>query len=95
MTFRLAAPAVSFALLLPATAAALDPGGGTFRFDPKDDEKAGVADRIGPEEHDIFVDYLTNEGARPSLDLQDEKIRESKLAGLFALILQSPAFQLH
>jgi len=55
----------------------------------------GVADRIGPEEHDVFVDYLTNEGTRSSLDLQDEEIRESKLAGLFALILQSPAFQLH
>jgi hypothetical protein len=55
----------------------------------------GVTDRIGPNERAILLDYLTDQGARQALDLGDEDTREAKLGGLFAVILQSPAFQLH
>ena len=41
------------------------------------------------------VDYLTDNGASPTLDLNDDDIRNTKLHGLFALVLQSPAYQLH
>ena len=46
MPFR-AAPLVAIlsALFATSAATALDPGSGTCRFDPKDDEKCGVGDR--------------------------------------------------
>lgn len=55
----------------------------------------GVTDRISPTERAILIDYLTDEGATASLDLQDEDVVERKLAGLFAVVMQSPAYQLH
>ena len=55
----------------------------------------GVTDQLRPEERQVFVDYLTDDGATPSLDLNDYELRNTKLHGLFALVLQSPAYQLH
>ena len=31
----------------------------------------------------------------PTLDLNDYDVRDTKLHGLFALVMQSPAYQLH
>jgi hypothetical protein len=39
--------------------------------------------------------YLTNNGANPTLDLNDSDTRNEKLNGLFELMMQSPAYQLH
>ena len=55
----------------------------------------GIIDRISPTERSILIDYLTDEGAVATLDLQDEDVVERKLAGLFAVVMQSPAYQLH
>lgn len=55
----------------------------------------GITDRISPTERSILIDYLTDEGAVATLDLQDEDVVERKLAGLFAVVMQSPAYQLH
>jgi hypothetical protein len=43
----------------------------------------------------LLIDYLTDGGARLALDLSDVELRHLKLHGLFALLLQSPAYQLH
>ena len=43
----------------------------------------------------MLIDYLTDAGAHPSLDLEDDDTRNRKLHGLFGLLLQSPSFQLH
>ncbi|MBM4267710.1 MAG: DUF1800 domain-containing protein [Deltaproteobacteria bacterium] len=55
----------------------------------------GIVDQVTPAEHQIFVDYLTDDGANPTIDLRDYEIRNTKLHGLFALVMQSPAYQLH
>jgi hypothetical protein len=86
-------------------------GGGGFRPDKLIDldltdpetivekvaEVLGVVDQIPPgsNERQILVDYLTDDGANPSLNLFDEDVRNTKLHGLFALVIQSPAYQLH
>jgi hypothetical protein len=41
-----------------------------------------------------LVDYLTDNGTNPSLDLSDYDTRNAKLHGLFALLMQTPAYQL-
>ncbi len=41
-----------------------------------------------------LVAYLTDNGANPSLDLNDYDTRNRKLHGLFALLMQMPAYQL-
>jgi hypothetical protein len=55
----------------------------------------GVQDHLRPEDKTALHDYLTDGGANPTLDLFDYDIRNTKLHGLFALIMQSPAYQLH
>ncbi|MDG2303159.1 MAG: DUF1800 family protein [Candidatus Binatia bacterium] len=55
----------------------------------------GVSDRISPTERAILIDYLTDEGVQSSIDLENEDVVERKLAGLFAVVMQSPAYQLH
>jgi uncharacterized protein (DUF1800 family) len=55
----------------------------------------GVADQLGPGARAALVDYLTDGGATASLDLTNDAVRERKLHGLFTLVLQSPAYQLH
>lgn len=54
----------------------------------------GVSDQLSPAERQVFIDYLTEDGAMPSIDLEDWDIRNTKLNGLFALVMQSPAYQL-
>ena len=55
----------------------------------------GVADQLTAAERNVLVDYLTDDGANPTLDLNDYDVRNTKLHGLFALVLQSPAYQVH
>ena len=55
----------------------------------------GVQDHLPPEDKTALHAYLTDGGANPTLDLFDYDIRNTKLHGLFALIMQSPAYQLH
>ena len=55
----------------------------------------GVTDQVTPEQRTILLDYLTDAGVRTSLDLADDDTRNRKLHGLFGLLLQSPAHQLH
>ena len=43
----------------------------------------------------MLIDYLTDGGAHPVIDLTDEEVRNVKLHGLFALVLESPAYQVH
>lgn len=55
----------------------------------------GLQDHLTAAEKTILVNYLTNNGANPTLNLSDYDTRNTKLNGLFALLLQSPAYQLH
>ena len=55
----------------------------------------GVTDQLTSAERDVLLDYLTDNGASPTINLFDEGIRNTKLHGLFALVLESPAYQLH
>jgi uncharacterized protein (DUF1800 family) len=55
----------------------------------------GVTDQLTGAERTVLIDYLTDGGANPTLDLGDYDTRNAKLHGLFALVLQSPAYQLH
>jgi uncharacterized protein (DUF1800 family) len=53
----------------------------------------GVTDQVSGTERSTFVDYLG--GPSATLDLTDYDTRNIKLHGLFALVMQSPAYQLH
>jgi uncharacterized protein (DUF1800 family) len=55
----------------------------------------GIADQVTSAQRLVLLDYLTDAGARTSLDLENEDTRNRKLHGLFGLLLQSPAYQLH
>jgi uncharacterized protein (DUF1800 family) len=55
----------------------------------------GVKDALGAPERAALIAYLTDGGVTPSLDLTDYDVRNRKLFGLFALVLQSPIYQLH
>jgi uncharacterized protein (DUF1800 family) len=55
----------------------------------------GVREQFSAAERDVLIDYLTDGGLQPSIDLTDEDVRNVKLHGLFALVLESPAYQLH
>jgi uncharacterized protein (DUF1800 family) len=54
----------------------------------------GVTGDLSLAEETALVDYLTDNGANPSIDLFDYDVRHSKLHGLFALVMQTPAYQL-
>jgi uncharacterized protein (DUF1800 family) len=83
-------------------------GGGRFRpeklvdldlSDPADivdaaAEVLGIQDHLTNDERDVLADYLTDQGANPTLDLNDYDTRQTKLNGLFGLLLQSPAYQM-
>jgi len=58
-------------------------------------EVLGIPEQVEAAEHAAWVDYLTDGGLTPTLDLFDDAVRNTKLHGLFALVMQSPAFQLH
>jgi uncharacterized protein (DUF1800 family) len=84
-------------------------GGGAFRPDRLMDlsltdpnaivdaaaEVLGLQDHLKAADKADLVVYLTNNGANPTLDLFDDDTRNLKLNGLFALMMQSPAYQLH
>jgi uncharacterized protein (DUF1800 family) len=53
-----------------------------------------VTDQLTGTERQALVDYLTDAGAVSSLDLTDYDTRNNKLHGLFALVMQLPAYQL-
>jgi len=54
-----------------------------------------VNDQVDGADKQRLVDYLTDNGATNSLDLYDYDTRNNKLHGLFALVMQLPAYQLH
>jgi uncharacterized protein (DUF1800 family) len=58
-------------------------------------EALAIQDHVTAAEKTALVAYLTDNGARTSLDLTDYDTRNTKLHGLFALLMQSPAYQLH
>ena len=55
----------------------------------------GIDGDLTPAEETVLVRYLTDDGARPSLDLEDFDTRNRKLHGLFGLLMQTAAYQLH
>jgi uncharacterized protein (DUF1800 family) len=55
----------------------------------------GITDQLTDTEKAALANYLTDNGTNPTLDLTDFTTRDTKLNGLFALLLQSPAYQLH
>ena len=57
----------------------------------------GITDQLTDADVTTLITYLkTNEnGTQTSIDLNDSDVRNRKLNGLFGLILQSPAYQLH
>jgi uncharacterized protein (DUF1800 family) len=55
----------------------------------------GTSSQITAAERTVLVDYLTDGGLNPTLDLRDYDVRNTKLHGLFALVMQSPAYQVH
>jgi hypothetical protein len=54
----------------------------------------GMTGDLTASEETTLVDYLTDNGSNPTLDLNDYETRNSKLHGLFALLMQMPAYQL-
>lgn len=58
-------------------------------------EVLGIPDQVTTNERNIYIDYLTDSGANPTLDLNDEDVVNEKLHGLFGLVMQSPAYMLH
>jgi hypothetical protein len=55
----------------------------------------GIADQLSAADRDFLLAYLTFDGGVAALNLHDQNLRNMKLNGLFALLLQSPAYQLH
>ena len=56
----------------------------------------GITDQFTASERQGLIDYLTDNGAVSSLNIKnDEHDREVKLHGLFALVMQSPQYNLH
>jgi len=54
-----------------------------------------VTDQLATTERQALIDYLTDGNPSATLNLRDDTVRNTKLNGLFALVLQSPAYQLH
>ncbi len=55
----------------------------------------GVTDQLTSSDRQAVIDYLTDGGANSSIDLTNTDVRNIKLNGLFALVMQSPAYQMH
>ena len=55
----------------------------------------GVTDQFSSGERAALLDYLTDGNPTAPVDLHDDDLRNTKLHGLFGLLLQSPAYQLH
>ena len=59
-------------------------------------EVLGVTGQLTQAERDILIDYLTDgDGPAAIVDLHDDYTLDGKLNGMVAIILQSPAYQLH
>jgi uncharacterized protein (DUF1800 family) len=54
----------------------------------------GVMDQFAAADRQVLIDYLTDSGAQPVINLTDPDVQDVKLHGLFALVLESPAYQL-
>lgn len=57
-------------------------------------EALGIPDQVTTNERAIYIDYLTDNGATSTLDLNDEYVVNEKVHGLFGLVMQSPAYML-
>jgi uncharacterized protein (DUF1800 family) len=55
----------------------------------------GVSDQFTSSERAALLDYLTDGQPTVPVDLHDDGVRNTKLNGLFGLVLQSPAYQVH
>jgi uncharacterized protein (DUF1800 family) len=55
----------------------------------------GVDDQFTATERSALITYLTDGNPSASVNLGDDNFRNLKLNGLFGLVLQSPAYQLH
>ena len=55
----------------------------------------GVTHHLSSAERQALVDYLTDNGLNPTIDLHDADVQQVKLRGLFALVIESPAYQVH
>ncbi len=58
-------------------------------------EALSMTDELDASERDALIDYLSDGNPGALLDLHDYDTRNRKLHGLFGLVLQSPAYQLH
>ena len=58
-------------------------------------EVLGVTDQLSAAERTALHRLPDRRRRDPTLDLADYDVRNTKLHGLFALVLQSPAYQLH
>jgi uncharacterized protein (DUF1800 family) len=58
-------------------------------------DQLGITDQFTATQRQHLVDYLTDNGAQPTLDLDDDDTRNRKLHGLYGLVLQSAAAVLH
>jgi len=54
----------------------------------------GVTDQLTASERQTLIDYLTDGVPGATINLRDDTVRNTKLNGLFALVLQSAAYQL-
>lgn len=54
-----------------------------------------IAHQVSATDRAALIDYLTDSGANPTLDLQDEFVANTKLRGCFSLAMQSPAFMVY
>ena len=55
----------------------------------------GVKDQFTANERTELMEYLTDDGLNPVLNLDDDDVVNTKIHGAFALVMQSAAFQLH
>ena len=55
----------------------------------------GITDQLTAADQATLVNYLTENGTQPTLNLTDYDTRNRKVNGLFALVMQSPVYQVH
>jgi len=54
----------------------------------------GITDQLTAAERSALINYLTDNGTVTALDLTDSEVANVKLRGLFALVMQTAAYQL-
>ncbi len=55
----------------------------------------GITDQFTADERQAMIDYLSDNGSNPIIDLTDPDVQNVKLHGLFALVLTAPAYHTH